>query len=138
FRKLFQLDCSPQVLAISSAVGGFHRFFPHTWGFHTALAIGISFIFSLPMYPLLLGAYITNPLTIVFVYALCYRFGKWVLRDDTPIDIDWANISLAEIFEAARSILLPFFVGTHLVGLIFAVITYFVIYYIAVKYRENT
>ncbi|MCD8493505.1 MAG: DUF2062 domain-containing protein [Geovibrio sp.] len=137
FRKLFQLDCSPQVLAISSAVGVFIGFSPYV-GFHTALAIGISFIFSLPMYPLLLGAYITNPLTIVFVYALCYRFGKWVLHDHTPIDIDWANISLTEIIEAARSVLLPFFVGTHLIGLIFAVITYFVIYYIAVKYRQNT
>lgn len=137
FGKLFQLDCSPQVIAVSSAVGVLIGFSPYV-GFHTALAIGVSFIFSLPMYPLLLGAYITNPFTMVFIYALCYKFGRWILRDDTPIDIDWMNISLSEIFETARSILFPFFIGTHLIGLIFGVITYFVIYYIAVRYRQNT
>ncbi|MGE4497083.1 MAG: DUF2062 domain-containing protein [Deferribacterales bacterium] len=136
-RKLFQLDYSPQIIAVSSAVGVMIGFSPYV-GFHTALAIGISFIFSLPMYPLLLGAYITNPLTIVFIYALCYKFGRWVLRDSTPIDVDWANITITQIAEAARSVLLPFFVGTHLIGLIFGVITYFVIYYVAVKYRQNT
>jgi uncharacterized protein (DUF2062 family) len=134
-KKLFQLDCSPRVLALSSALGVFIGFSPYI-GFHTALAICLSFVFNLPMYPLLLGAYITNPITMVFIYAACYKLGSLIVGSQ-EIYIDWKNVTSEELFAAAKSFLVPFFAGTHILGLFFGIFTYFVIYYISIKYQNS-
>ncbi|WP_022852062.1 DUF2062 domain-containing protein [Limisalsivibrio acetivorans] len=133
-RRLIQLDCSPSRIAAASAVGIFIGFSPYL-GLHTALAIGASFVFSLPLYPLLLGAYITNPLTMVFIYAACYKFGK-LFVDGADLNIDIGNLSLTDLFTTAKAFLPPFMVGTHLLGFLVGIFTYLLIYYIVKKYRE--
>ncbi len=133
-KKILNLDCSPRTIALSTAVGIFIGFSPYI-GLHTALAIGASFIFGLPFYPLIVGAYITNPFTIVPVYTLCYKFGEYVTGQHAVRPPSFSAMTLQSVLHTAKTFFIPFFVGTHLLGLILGAIAYILTYYIVKKYR---
>jgi uncharacterized protein (DUF2062 family) len=132
--RLLTIDRSPHIVALSSAIGMIIGFSPYI-GFHTVLAIGISYFFNLPVYPLILGAYITNPITIVFIYAFCYKVG--LILTDTNVDIvlDWSKLNWDIMVHSVKQILWPLFVGCHLIGILVAIVTYFVVYFIIKKYK---
>lgn len=136
FLKLFRLNYSPKVIAMACAVGMGIGFSPYP-GLHTAMSLAASFLFGLPVYPILLMSLITNPFTIVLIYAFCYKIGKFIIGDTSTVAIDWADLSFTELLQAGKSIIVPLFIGSHLLALIFGVITYFVIYFIVVRYRES-
>lgn len=104
-------------------------------GLHTIAAIALSYFFNLPIYPLILGAYVTNPITLIFVYAFCYKVG--LILTDTNVDIvlDWTKLNWDIMLHNVRQIFWPFFVGCHVVGFVVAVITYFVVYFIIKRYK---
>lgn len=136
FLKLFRLNYSAKVISAAFAVGVAIGFTPYP-GFHTAISLAAAFMLNLPVYPILLGSLVTNPLTIVFIYAFCYKVGKWVIGDTSSVDIDWSNVGFDELLAAGKTIIVPLFIGSHLMALIFGVITYFVIYFIVVRYRKS-
>lgn len=133
-KMVLQLDCSPRKVAMSCAVGVFIGFSPFM-GFHTAMALGASFIWDLPLYPLIIGAYITNPFTFIPVYTVCYKFGVLVTGQHAAAPPNFSDMTLTTLTHTAKTFMVPFFVGTHLLGLILAVIAYIVSYYLFKKYR---
>lgn len=135
-RKILQLDSPPSRIALASALGVAVGFSPYI-GFHTVLAIGISFMFNLPLYPLIVGAYITNPLTFIPIYTACYKFGELVTGQTAEMQIDFSDMTLNTVFTTAKSFFIPFFTGAHLLGLILGPITYILIYYLVKKYKDS-
>ncbi|ADD69012.1 Protein of unknown function DUF2062 [Denitrovibrio acetiphilus DSM 12809] len=135
-KKILLLDCTPNRIAAAAAMGIFVGFSPYI-GFHTMLAIGMSFIFNLPLYPLIVGAYITNPLTFIPIYTICYKFGEYVTGTTAEIPLDFADMSLNTILTTAKNFAIPFFVGAHLLGLIIGAITYILTYYLVKKYKDS-
>ncbi len=105
-------------------------------GFHTLLAIFFSYAFNLPIYPLILGAYITNPLTLVIIYAFLYKLGVMITGVQFS-NIDWSNITFSTLLVNLKTLFWPLFVGCHVTGIIVSFFTYFVVYYIIKKYRKN-
>ncbi len=103
-------------------------------GFHTLMAIFASYAFNLPIYPLILGAYITNPLTLVIVYAFLYKLGV-IITGVQLSEIDWSNISFSILLHNLKTLFWPLFVGCHVAGIIVSFITYFMVYYIIKKNR---
>lgn len=135
-KKILLLDCPPSRLAAACAAGVLVGFSPYI-GFHTVLAIGISFVFNLPLYPLIVGAYITNPFTFIPIYTICYKFGEYVTGIHAEMPMDFSSLSLSCIMTTAKAFALPFFAGTHLLGLILASITYILSYYLIKKYKDT-
>lgn len=137
FRQLMQMDYTPRKLATAFAVGMLIGLSPYI-GFHTAIAVGISFMFNLPIYPLIFGAYITNPFTFIPIYAFTYKFGSWITGQKVINDIDWSNLQILDFFSTAKSFFWPFWLGTHVFGLILSIFTYVFVYYITIIYRKKT
>jgi hypothetical protein len=133
-KKILLLDYSPRRIAMSCAIGVFIGFSPYV-GLHTGLAMGASFLFGLPLYPLIVGAYITNPFTLVPVYTLCYKFGVLITGKKASTMPDFSHFEYTAMMHTAKTFFIPFFVGTHLLGLILAVITYILSYYLVKKYK---
>ncbi|MCB4204718.1 DUF2062 domain-containing protein [Deferribacterales bacterium Es71-Z0220] len=132
--RLLTIDRSPHIVALSSAIGMIIGFSPYV-GFHTVLAIAFSYFLNLPIYPLILGAYITNPITLIFIYAFCYKVG--LILTDTNVDmvLDWTKLNWDIMLHNVKQVLWPFFVGCHIVGVFAAIITYFAVYFIIKRYR---
>ncbi|PLX68617.1 MAG: DUF2062 domain-containing protein [Denitrovibrio sp.] len=135
-QKILQLDCPPNRIATAAAVGVIVGFSPYI-GFHTVLAIGLSFIFNLPLYPLIVGAYITNPLTFIPIYTLCYKAGEFFTGQHAEITVNFSDLTFSTIFTTAKTFIVPFFVGAHLLGLILGAITYILSYYLVKKYKDS-
>lgn len=129
------IDRPPNVVAMASALGMIIGFSPFI-GFQTLAAIGFSYFFRLPVYPLILGAYVTNPFTMVFIYAFCYKVGIFITDVEVIYNLDWSNMTLSIIIHNLKQFFYPLLIGCTVVGAIVAAITYIVVYYIVKKYKE--
>ena len=106
-------------------------------GLHTVLGLFIAWLFRLNKVVTVVGVYVTNPWTIVPIYS----FGTWLgarligINDIIP-DVDWAHISMKEFVHAFGPLLMPFVIGTTLLGLVSAFMSYFIVHRAAGKNRE--
>lgn len=132
-KYILNINASANKIAMSSALGMLIGFSPYL-GFHTLLATGASILFRLPIYPLMIGAYITNPITVPPIYAFLYKVGV-ILTDSKEKEIHWNVHNFGELIQLAKSILWPIFVGCHVVGIILAFMTYFIVKHLLIKYR---
>ncbi|MGC8769047.1 DUF2062 domain-containing protein [Calditerrivibrio sp.] len=132
-KHIVNIDAPANKIALSSGLGMVIGFSPYL-GFHTILATIFSVGLRLPIYPLMIGAYITNPITIPPIYAFLYKVGV-VLTDSSKKDIKWDIHNFSELMVLAKSILWPLFVGCHVFGLLTGLVTYFVVKYLLIKYR---
>lgn len=133
-KRMLSLNVSPRVLAKASAFGALIGISPYI-GFQTYIAIFCSSYFNLPIYPLMIGVYITNPITIPFIFALTTKLGLIVLGMDSSFSFDWSNVTMSSLLSAGKTLFIPFIVGTHLAGIISAVLTYFIVYFLAKRYK---
>ena len=129
------IDRPPSVVATASALGMFIGLSPYL-GFHTLLAIFFSYVFNLPIYPLILGAYITNPFTLVIIYAFLYKLGV-IITGVQFSSINWSNMTFSILMDNLKTLFWPLFVGCHLTGIIVSFFTYIVVYYIIKKSKES-
>ena len=136
-KMMLSLDVSPRVLAKASAFGALIGISPYI-GAQTYIALFVSSYFNLPIYPLMIGVYITNPITIPFIFAFTTKVGLMLLGMDSSFTFDWDNVTISSLFEAGKTLFIPFIVGTHFVGIVCAFFTYFIIYFIAKKYKVYT
>lgn len=132
-KYILNLNASANKIALSSSLGVLIGFSPYL-GFHTLIAAGTSILLRLPVYPLMVGAYITNPITVPPIYAFLYKVGT-ILVDSNTKDINWRVHSFNELMMLTKSILWPLFVGCHVTGLVLAIPTYFITKYLLLEYR---
>ena len=105
-------------------------------GIHTVLGLLVAWLFRLNKIITLVGVFVTNPWTIVPIYS----FGTWVGgriigMDNILPQIDWSNITVLGFFREFRILLLPFLIGNTVIGLVSALLSYFIIYKAAKNYR---
>jgi uncharacterized protein (TIGR03546 family) len=138
FRSLWSAHTSPQKLALALAVGVFLGASP-LWGFHTLLAIALCFLVDLNKPATLFGTLVSNPFLAPFLIFFSLETGSWLLYDRA------APLSLKEIKENLRSphwqdllneYLLPYCVGSVIVGLALAFVTFWVALWVARSYRR--
>jgi uncharacterized protein (DUF2062 family) len=99
-------------------------------GFHTLLGLAVAWIFNLNKLATLTGVFVTNPWTIVPIYT----FGTWVGAKLMGIGsilphIDWSKLTILGFIGNLGQLVLPFLIGTTLVGVITAIISYFLIFH---------
>jgi uncharacterized protein (DUF2062 family) len=138
---VLHLDEEPSRLAAGMAAGVFIGVTPF-YGLHTLLALVAAYMFGLNKAATITGAWINLPWFAPFVYGFCLHLGEAVLTGD------WSSFSLASVLglaaylrasprETATTLYQvvwdmlfvaskPLFVGTTIVGLVLAVVAYFV------------
>ena len=132
---MLSIDTTPRKMALACALGILVGISPYI-GLQTYIAIALASLFRLPVYPLIVGVYITNPITIPFIFTATTKFGMWVLGIELDFDIDFAELNMRELLNIGKAVIVPFFVGTHLAGLILSVFTYIIVYYIMKRYKK--
>lgn len=135
-RYILTIKGSPHSIAISFSIGVFIGMSP-LLGLHTVLALVIASILRLNRMVTLAGAYLTNPWTIVPIYSFSTWFGvKITGYGDMIPDIDFHSVNILNIFNILKSLLVPFVVGTTVVGFITAIASYVAIRQIITRIRR--
>lgn len=120
--RLVRLQGQPKELARGLACGVFAGLFPFM-GSQTLLALLLAFLFRGNKILAVVGPWISNPFTSVPIYALNFKVGKWLLNDHSSIELSLG--SWDDIKELGLEIIWPLFIGCTTVGLVCAVISYF-------------
>lgn len=135
-REMARLDRSPESMAMACAIGLAIGISPYV-GLHTYMAIAASAIFKLPVYQLVLSSHAVNVFTMPFVYAFTTKVGMWMLGIDLVIDFDWRHATLRQVLGVGRQLLLPFFLGSHMVAVLAAFPAYFLTRGLLRGYRKR-
>lgn len=133
--SIFRIKDTPHRLAAAFAVGLFIGMSP-LLGLHTVLGIFAAWALRLNKMATIVGVYVTNPWTIIPIYTFSTWAGAKCLGLG-PImpHIDWKHLTLANLLNEFRPMLLPFIAGSLLVGGISAIVGYIVIYRIAGRFN---
>jgi uncharacterized protein (DUF2062 family) len=135
FRKFMDLDDSPDKIALSFAIGVFIAFSP-LLGTHLILVFLIILVFRVSKVAILTGALINNPWTIVPMYTAGTFLGFIILHQplaEFPKFSLSDFSSLPDFFDKFKKILYPYLIGCTALGLIVAIIGFFIVRFIFIK-----
>ncbi|HEY9725216.1 MAG TPA: DUF2062 domain-containing protein [Chroococcales cyanobacterium] len=132
--RLVRMEGSPEVLARGIACGVFAGLFPF-FGSQTLLALGLAIIFRGNKILAAVGPWISNPFTSVPIYAFNFHVGTWLLNDRNSLDLSLA--SWQDIKELGLEIIWPLFVGCVAVGIICAIVSYFLGLWLIRRIRKS-
>ena len=137
FRKrVLRLNGSPHTVAIGFAAGLCVAWSP-LFGLHYVLAIALAFLVSGNVLAAVLGTTIGNPLTLPAMWALDYKVGEIILGLQAKPKPPHILHNLAEkSFAAVWPILKPLFFGSIPLGIVSAVISYFIVRLAVQTYQE--
>lgn len=120
--RLVRLQGHPEAIARGLACGVFAGLFP-IFGLQMIIGVFLAVLLRGNKFLAAAGTWISNPLTYVPIYAFNYHVGKWLLNQH-----DLTNVSLQsqqEVLELGSEIIVTLFVGCFAVGLVCAIISYF-------------
>ena len=127
-REILRIKETPHRIAMSFSTGVFIGMSPFL-GIHTILGVIVAWIFRLNTFAIIAGVYVTNPWTIVPIYTFSTFVGIQCLGLQQIIPkIDWSTITFSKFLNELTPFLMPFIVGTLLVGFLSSIITYIIIY----------
>jgi uncharacterized protein (DUF2062 family) len=134
------VDEAPGRVALAFAIGVWIAFFP-ILGVHTGMALAIAFVFRLNRVAILTGAWINNPWTLAPMYMAGTVLGCGLLGVSTDglEAIDWSlhgRAFYAALLESLRPYILPFIFGNTVLGLVCAILAYFLLRTIVERRRQ--
>lgn len=136
-KELLHLNDSPQKIAMAFAVGVFIAFSPMI-GFHTAMVFLAAWVFRLNLVALFIGAFVNNPWTLAPLYGLCLWFGISLYGGISAFpDVSWKHQTFITILKNLKPYIGPFFLGTTILGIVFAVLSYFLIFFVIRQLKKS-
>ena len=132
---ILSLDSHPGHIAAGFAVGVFISFTPF-FGLHTPLAIAAAFVFRLNKLTCVTGAWVNTPITVVPILGLSYKLGRFLRGrpvNDLPLQALQGSLEWHNLEKYAKSLIL----GTSILGFVAAVISYFLCYYLIIRFRAR-
>jgi len=150
FRGIFQVKESPHRIALAFALGVFMGISP-LLGLHYIGGIMLAWLFRLNKLVAAIGVTVNNPWTIVPISSFCAWFGAKLLGINQVLPaVDWNSLSLTHIISKMTDMdsfliiidkLMPliksFFVGSFIICILSAIISYFMIKVLVVRYRKS-
>lgn len=134
---LFTIKDSPRRLALSFSTGLFIGMSP-LLGLHTILSIVVASVFRLNKLVTLMGTYVTNPWSLIPIYAFCTWIGvKLTGGSESLGDINFHDITVFNILHALKGLFWPFVIGTTTTGLVCAFFSYWTILYLIKRFRKG-
>lgn len=137
FRDELREEADPRCIAAGFAAGVFLSFVAPPF-FHTALAVLVAIVFGLSKVAAAAGAWVNTPYTIPFVYYAGFRLGKWVLgvHVKPPRFEGWTLEKMMLAFRTAKPYAAPLLLGTTIIGVAAAAVSYVVVYRIALRVKS--
>jgi uncharacterized protein (DUF2062 family) len=136
-KGIFQLNDSPNKLALAFALGVFIAFSP-TIGLHTISCFVFAWMFRLNKVVVLFTAtLVNNPWTIVPLFGFCLWFGMVITGSEMILPgIAWNELTVTSAYHSLKPYLWSFIAGTVVLGVVAAILSYFVIFWVVVRYRK--
>jgi uncharacterized protein (DUF2062 family) len=135
-RGILQVRDTPHRIALAFAFGVFLGMSPLI-GLHTVSAFLIASLLNLNRLVALVGVYITNPWTIIPIYTFCIWVGARLVGITRILPaVDWSALSFMTMMSELKHLIIPFLVGTIVVGSVSAVVSYFIVHWAVVTYRN--
>ncbi len=135
-RSILALDDPPKKLALAFALGVFIAFTP-TIGLHTLSCLFLAWIFRVSKLVTLTGTFINNPWTIVPLYGFCLWFGIRITGSHAAVpSVAWKEIGFSNAYLILKPFLWPFIAGTLAAGVVASLVSYFLFYWAATRYRK--
>jgi uncharacterized protein (DUF2062 family) len=127
FRELLTIRDTPHRVAATFAAGLFLGISP-LLGVHTVMALVVAWIFRLNKVVILTGVFVTNPWSIVPIYSFCIWVGILLLgTENINPGLQGRPLSMIDLYGALGNLMMPFVVGTVLVGTVSSALSYFVV-----------
>jgi uncharacterized protein len=140
-RNLLNLDDPPERTALAFAIGAFIGFSP-LLGLHTILAALISVVWRLNKVAILTGSFLSNPWTIAPIIAAAWSIGRLIIGSP-PVELPQASLSALftaefwQLLAAQWRQLLPFALGSVILAMVSAAVSYPLMLYILRAYRRK-
>jgi len=128
---ILALDSHPAHISAGFAVGVFISITPF-FGIHTPLALAAAFLFRLNKLTTISGAWVNTPLTVVPMLAASYKLGEYLLGAE-PRPFTLTELSWTALKPYAEAVLL----GSSLLGLVAALISYALCYWLVLRFRRK-
>ncbi len=150
FRAIFQIKETPHKISLAFAFGVFMGISPFL-GLHYIGGIGLAWLFRLNKLVAFVGISVNNPWTMVPICSAAALIGAKVLglKQILP-EVDWKNISLMAIVsqfsdldnciimvKQMMPLITAFFVGSFILCIPSAIISYFVMKVVIKRYRKE-
>ena len=133
---LLSIKDTPHRISLAVALGVFIGMSPLI-GIHTVLGILVAWIFKLNKLATIVGVYVTNPWTIVPIYTFSTWVGAKCLGMGRILpEIDWNRVTFSQLLNDFGHLLLPFLVGSFLIGAVSSVLSYLIVFRIAKRIHE--
>jgi len=113
----------PHYIALGMAIGIFVSFTP-TIPFHTVIGVFLAFLFKGSKSAAALAVWVSNPVTVPFFYYAEYKTGCLLLGRSIPFNTKYESITL--LLKLGWDVTMVMMVGGVFLGIIAALITYFV------------
>jgi len=125
---LFSVKDTPHRISMAFALGIFIGMSP-LFGVHTLLGLAVAYVFRLNKLVTIVGVYVTNPWTIIPIYTFSTWVGAKCLGMDRIFpDINWSHITFSTLIKDLGPLLMPFIVGTVIIGVLSSIGSYIIIY----------
>ena len=127
--RLLALEDTAEQLALAFAIGVFLALTPF-FGLHTLLAFGLAVLFGLNRAAVLLGMFVNNPWTIVPYYTASTYLGGRLIGFPANLsfpEFGWSELWSADFWTALVTqwrVLMPMAVGSTVMAVLFALISY--------------
>jgi uncharacterized protein (TIGR03546 family) len=126
---LFTLNHTPHDIALGVAIGVFIAILP-IYGFHTlSMIIAAILIRRANKIAILLGTNISLPPTVPFITWAGYEIGRLILRNGFA-PLSWSDFRYIS-FQKVAKLYPALFVGSIILGIICAIVFYFISFFIA-------
>jgi hypothetical protein len=135
-KHILTLDNHPGHIAAGFAVGVFISFTPF-FGLHTIIAIVAAFVFRLNKLTCLTGSWVNNPMSVPPVLVVSYKLGNMILGNPAgelqlKKELSWEYA--LNLLDAHGT---PILIGTSILGAVAAILSYFLCYYLVVRFRQK-
>jgi uncharacterized protein len=138
-KRVLRLKATPHAIAAGFSAGVFAAFSPILGG-HILMALAIAYCISGNMAAAALGTAVANPLTFPMIWAGTYEVGRLLIGTNGAeggrkgIGEALSSMDVAAIW---KPYLEPMLIGSLILGALFGVLAYFILYTAVKGYQAN-
>lgn len=136
--RMQRLPDTPSRVALGFACGVYTSFTPF-FGFHFVIAAALAWLLRGNVFASAIGTFVGNPLTFPFIVAVCLELGGLIMG--SPIHADLTKIDFSELVvllvRNVDDLVIPYFVGGLIPGLLCAAVSFFLIRPIVATYQRR-
>ena len=135
YRQLIGLKGPPRGIALGFAIGVFFAFSPFI-GFHTVLVVMLCIALRANMPAGFVASSLANPITFPLILYGDYEIGR-LLISCPKVHLGWEELTWEALRQQVPNLLLPMVAGSILIGILFSVLSYFLVRKALVRYRKG-